>query len=401
VEIPPAVLAKIDACWSAGLGCAWVDTSRAAAFQARYMLLALEAREPARVARGLATEASQLAAIGGRKRTTRAREIIGRALSTEPSAGTSANGHIANTFTLLMAGSIEFYASRWSDALDRCSRAEALLREHQTQSEWELMTAHTLSLASLAYLGRLRALRERQRSLLVEARDRGNVLAAVCLACGPANIGWLASGDPDEAQRQADEAIAPWHESHQLPSYLHLLATTQIALYRDDVDGALAKIANAWPRLVTSMSLYVQNLRVTLRHLRARSALAVLARSDRPLSRLRRGRLLRLAESEARKLADEDVAWAPALARAIEGGLAAVRGQREAAAEHLAHAGASFRGLDMALHAAAADHERGRLLGGGAGRALRLEAESWMRDERVVSPDALAAMLVPGIAADV
>ena len=68
------------------------------------------------------------------------------------------------------------------------------------------MTAHTLGLASMAYLGDLRGLRERQTQLLDEARDRGNRLAAVCLACGPANIGWLAADDPVEAQRRADQA---------------------------------------------------------------------------------------------------------------------------------------------------------------------------------------------------
>ncbi|HVM69048.1 MAG TPA: protein kinase, partial [Gaiellaceae bacterium] len=72
-QVPAEELARVDACWSAGLGHAWVDTTRAAAFQARYMLLALRAGEPSRVSLGLATEASQMAAVGGRRRTERAR----------------------------------------------------------------------------------------------------------------------------------------------------------------------------------------------------------------------------------------------------------------------------------------------------------------------------------------
>ena len=51
----------------------------------------------------------------------------------------------------------------------------------------------------------------------------------------------------------------------------------------------------------------------------------------------------------------------------------------------------------MVLHAAAADHERGRLLGGDAGRALQRDAEAWMIEERVRSPERLAATLMPGV----
>ncbi len=392
-DVPPSELARIDACWSAGLGCAWIDTSRAAAFQARYMLLALEAGEPSRVSLGLSTEASQLAAVGGRRRFDRARETMDRALAASEQGG----DHQAHAFTLLMAGSIEFYASRWRRSLDLCTRAESLLRDNQSRSEWELMTAHTLGLASMAYLGQLRTLRERQSQLLGEARDRGNLLAMVCLTCGPANVGWLADDDPHEAQRRADDALASWrYDDLQLPRYLHLVSSTQVALYEDAPGKALRLLSSAWPRLVTSMTLYVQNFRVTLRHLRARSALALLA-STAGVSRLARGRLLRLARGEARRLASEDVAWAPALARALEGGIAACSADHPAAAAHLESAAMDFRALDMALHAAAADHERGRLVGGDAGRALQRDAEARMLDERVRNPERLSATLVPGV----
>ena len=389
---PGEELARADACWSAGLGHAWVDTTRAAAFQARYMLLALRAREPSRVSLGLSTEASQMAAAGGTRRTERAREMMERALATAKQGG----GHAAHAFTLLMAGSIEFYGSRWRKAHSLCERAEHLLREHQSRSEWELMTAHTLSLASLANLGELRTLRRRQIQLLDEARERGNLLAAVCLACGPANVGWLAADDPDEAERRADDALAPWkHGAFQLAQYLHLVAKMQIGLYRGDAHGALARISAAWPRVISSMTLYIQNFRVMLRHLRARAALAVAAQ-DRSRS-LRRARLVRLARSEARKLSKDDVPFARPLGLTIEAGVSALSGALEESAELLSLAASGFRELDMLLHAAAADHERGRLVGGDAGRVLRTEAEARMIDEDVASPERLAAMFVPGI----
>ena len=391
-------LARVDACWSAGLGHAWIDPIRAAAFQARYMILALDAGEPTRVARGFATEASQLAAAGGARRTERARTVMTRALTMTQEQG----DRDSRAFALLMAGSVEFYASRWRESLSLCANAESILRERQSRSEWELMTSHALSLASLAYLGELRTLRARQAALLAEARSRGNLLAAVCLASGVANIRWLAADDPDEAQRRADDSLAPWRreDEFRFPQYLHLVACVNISLYRGDGAAAWRRIAKEWPRVVSSMTLQVQNFRVTLRHLRARCALAfATVTGESAPSRPKRAALLFVARRDARLIAKEDVAWSSALALSIEGGVAAASADRATAQSRLASAAGAYRKLDMNLHAAATDHERSRMLEGAAGRALLRDAETWMIDEQISRSERLAAMLVPGISA--
>jgi hypothetical protein len=238
------------------------------------------------------------------------------------------------------------------------------------------MTAHTLALASMAYLGDVRGLRERQELLLDEARGRGNLLAAVCLTCGPATIGWLAADDPDEAERRVAQALAPWKHDLQLPAYLQLVSTVQIALYRGDARRALSVLDEAWPRLLTSMTLYVQNFRVTLRHLRGRAALALLVSGE--ASRLERMRLVRLVRAETRRLAAEDVVWAPALAATLEGGLLSVTGKKEQATHRLAEAATVLQDLDMPLFAAAA-----------AGSVAP------MLEQGVKHPERLVAMLVP------
>jgi serine/threonine protein kinase/tetratricopeptide (TPR) repeat protein len=393
----PAQLARVDACWSAGLGHAWVDPIRAAAFQARYMMLALDTGEPTRVARGLATEASQLAAAGGTARTVRARDLLTRAeRMTE-----STDDRDAHAFAQLMAGTVEFYASRYREALSLCAKAETILRERQSRSEWELMTSHVLSLASLAYLGDLRTLRARQTELLAEARQRGNILAAICLASGVANIRWLAADDPDEAQRRADESLAPWKEDDfRFPQYLHLLACVNISLYRGDAAAAWRRIVREWPRVISSMSFQVQNFRVTLRHLRARCALAVVTSGvESAPSWPKREALLFVARRDARHLAEEDVGWASSLAHSLHAGLAAATGDPSTAIAELAKAAQAYRDVGMMLHAAAADHERSRLLGGEDGRALLRSAEASMIAEQVSRSERLAAMLVPGITA--
>jgi hypothetical protein len=384
-SIAPADLARADACWTAGLGLAWVDRTRTAAFQARYMLLALDGGEPSRVARALATEASQLAAFGGKRRVEKGRAILAEALE-------MAEAHDeTRAFGALMAGTIEFYSSRYDRALAKCEEAEAILRAARIRSEWELMTSHTLSLASLAYLGDLRTLRARQADLLADAEARGNLLTRACLASGPANLGWLVADAPGEAARRNDAAIAPWREDDfQLPHYLHLVAAAQIALYRGDPEEAWDRLRQEWPRVRSSMSLVVQNFRVTLLHLRARAAIALAKKTSGALGR---ARLLRRARIDAASVAREDVAWASPLAAALEGELALVRGDRARAAASFARAGDAFRALSLALHAAAADHERGRILGGEAGRRMLHRAEAWMVDQRVADPPRLAATL--------
>jgi eukaryotic-like serine/threonine-protein kinase len=391
----PARLARADACWSAGLGHAWIDPIRAAAFQSRYMMLALDTGEPTRVARGLATEASQLAATGGEARIRRARDIMGRAMDMTDAGG----DRDARAFALLMDGSVEFYASRWREALSLCARAESILSARRSRSEWELMTSHALSLASLAYLGELRTLRARQVALLDDARERGNRLAAICLASGVANIRWLAADDPDEAERRADDSLRPWRgDDFRFPQYLDLLARVNISLYRGDARAAWHLVAGQWPRVKMSMTLQVQNFRVTLRHLRARCALALASATGVGApSRPEREALLFVARRDARLIAREDVVWASPLALSLEGGLAGAASNIGGALGHLEAAADAYRSVDMPLHAAAADHERSRLLGGEAGRALMRRAEAWMIDEQVARTERLAAMLVPGV----
>jgi hypothetical protein len=259
------------------------------------------------------------------------------------------------------------------------------------------MTSHTLSLAALAYAGDLRTLRARQHELVAEACQRGNTLSAQCLSSGPANVGWLVADDAEEAKRRADEAIGPWKRNEfQLAHYFHLVANVQIALYRGDAADAWRTISRSWPKIVASMNLQVQNFRVTLRHLRARCAIARAAQCGAGAAgTIARAGLLRLARREVGRLAREDVAWCAPLAASLDAGVSALDGDDARAIERLDAAARGYRGLDMHLHAAAADFKRGRMLGGEEGRLVLRRAEAWMIGEDVVRPERMAAMIIP------
>jgi eukaryotic-like serine/threonine-protein kinase len=393
--VDPRLLARADACWAAGVGLTWIDRTRVAAFQSRYIRLALSSGDAGRVALALSTEASQLACLGGAARRKRAHGILARAKEMTDRQ----QDPVPRAFIRLMDASIEFYASHWQRVVALCAEAEDILREAKLRSEWEHLTSNTLSLPALAYTGDLVTLRARQTELIAEAHERGNRLAFACLASGPANLGFLVAGDPAVARRRADEALAPWkNESFQLAHYLHLVAHCQIDLYAERPEATLERLEREWRRVQLSMSLQVQNFRVTLRHVRGRAAIASALRQK---SRRKRMRLLDRARVDAKSIAADDVAWAMPLARSLEGGIAAANDDVPLASRHLAAAAAGFRDLDMLLHATSADFQRGRLLGGDAGRALEREAEAWLvgTSQRVASPELISKMLVPGVEA--
>lgn len=395
-QITRRELDRIDACWSAGLGLGWIDRTRTAAFQARGALLALRAGERSRVALTLVAEASQLASFGGAARRRRSEEVLEEAKQLVDKS----DDPMLSAFFVLMEGSMAFYAADWRNALTLCQRALKMLRSRERGVGWEVTTAHLLSLGAMTYLGELGELQRELPRLVEEAEMRGDLISAASLASGLPNVLWLALDQPEEASRRAEGAIQRWHQDDfQFPHYLHLIASTQIDLYRGDGRAAWRRLAKAVRRLGASFLWIVENLRITLVHLYARAAIAaaVELRDARGLGFPgEREALLRVAARCAARLEREEAAWAAPMAFALRAGLAAARGEDAAALAALERAASLFDAREMALYAAAVRFQRGVVSKGSADIAAQREGEAWMRGHAVVKPSRLAAMLVPG-----
>jgi eukaryotic-like serine/threonine-protein kinase len=382
-EIAAEDLTRIDVCWSAGIGLSNVDWIRGADFQARGLLLALRAGEPYRVARALAVEAAQVATGG-----TAARRRTARLLDKAASLARASGQPYAEGMVTLAEGVSSYLEGRWADSLSACDRAEAVFRDSCTGVAWELDTAHAYALWALSHLGRWAELARRFPALITEARERGDLYAAMNLSTYIQSIVRLAADEPELAREETGRMLGRWsRQGYHVQHNDQVWASVQIDLYLGDGAAAWERIIGHWPTLSASLLMRVQFIRVAMLGLRARCALAA-ATGEGPHARA--------AGRDAARLEREGLPWADAQASLVRAGLASLHGRRAEAVAHLEQAAVRFRSCDMELCAAVADRRLGETLGGPDGRPLVERADGWMAAQGVRRPDRLANLFAPG-----
>jgi len=383
--IAPEVRNRINICWTASMGLSLVDTVQGAYFHTRGLLLALGAGEPYHLARFLAMEAAHVSIGGGhsRKRTARlleAAETLAQQVDQPyPLATVSLAKGIAAAFE-----------GNWRSALALCDLAEAIFRGSCTGVVWELDTAHRFALWPLMFLGEVAELSRRLPPLVKEAQERDDLYEVTNVTLGPGTFMRLAADEPEGARHDMEQVMARWsHQGFHVQHMNRLHDEAQIDLYLGQGQAAWDRLNEHWPTLAVLHFFRIQQIRIIMRHLRARSALAAAVRANNP------GPFLRAAEQDARRLLREKVPWAQALSRLIHAGAALTRSAAEGA-NLLREAAFHLTEVDMPLHAATANWLLGRLVGGNEGQTLVDQAESWMRGQRIQNPARLTAMLAPG-----
>jgi serine/threonine protein kinase len=386
-EIDPAVLAKVDACWSVALGLGMVDVIRSSEFQTRNLLLALDAGEPYRIARALAAEALAVATRGSESHAE-TESILDKAAAISAELD---HPHALGMSILArgMAANLEGFYRRGRQFLER---ALVMFEERCTGVAWETSTSAHMALWALAYLGEIGELVERVPLLLHAANARGDLYAATLLTTGLPNLFWLANDDAESAKLILSEGMGRWSQrGFHLQHYNHLLAEVQVDLYLGDGATALRRLELRWPMLSSSLLLRVQQIRIEATHLRARAELACAVHGPSE----DRARHLDRAERDAKAIEKEAVAWATPLATLVRSGIAALRGQTKEAIRLADHASMSFEGADMALYAAIARLRAGELDASETGKTAVEAANRWMYGQRIRRPDRFADMLAP------
>ncbi|HET6891286.1 MAG TPA: protein kinase, partial [Pyrinomonadaceae bacterium] len=167
-EISETDLMRIDICGAVAAGLGAVDLIRGADFQCRYLLLALRAGEPFRVARAMAFEAAQTASRGAPTRK-RAVQIAQRG---EELAQRVGHPH-AIGLSIWASGVAAYLVGHWKNAAMLCERAAEVLRDRCTGVMWELTIAHRFMLSAMLYMGEVGEVSRRVPGLLAAALDQG------------------------------------------------------------------------------------------------------------------------------------------------------------------------------------------------------------------------------------
>ena len=168
------------------------------------------------------------------------------------------------------------------------------------------------------------------------------------------------------------------------------MSESTISAYAGDYEKALELAENVSRRLFRSSFRYFQLLRVTTDYSLAYSALRLAS------TRENRKPLLKIARERAKRLTGEEFPTAAPYISYINGSVAHLQGDDENAVKYLRESVVAFDAIQFKLDAAATNRQLGRLLGGDEGRVLVAQADATMKEEGIVRPDRIAAMLAPG-----
>lgn len=377
-------LLGIDACWSVSAGLAMVDPIRAADFNVKQLLRALEVGDPYRVARALALEAG-FSVVGAGAGADRSAEFSRRASELSAHVG---HQYVA-ALTELWAGIAAFLTGRWVRAAELCGRAATSLRDDCTGVIWELNLAQNFYLGGLLAQGEVRQVAGHLPGLVQAARERGNFYLEFELNTRMI-LASLAVGDVDAAEQRAADSFRRWsHRGFQRQHFNYLLARVQAALYRGKAREAWDLLEAHRTPLSRSLFLRVQHTRIEAANFRARAALAMVQAG------LDVRRMCNMARTEAARIDREDVAWGRPLAALIRARVAAGRREHDQAAEALADAIRGFEAADMHLYAAVGRRRLGEMLGDARGREAMAAGDAWMAAQGIRDPEAMTRLIAP------
>ena len=387
-RVPPELIERVDTCWSVAHGLGMIDVLVSHQFHTRHLLLALQAGEPHRIAYGLSIEPTIASASGD---FARADELSAAAGALAERIG---NVH-ALGITLQQAATVEYMRGEFKKARPLYERSQQLFRERCRGAALELAVSQALHVCTLFYLGDLARLQQLIPEQIREAEDRGDLFSALAGRLSYANLYWVMRDEVDDARREANEAIARWSvEGFHVQHFSALTALVNLELYRGDGAAAWRQTEAKWRALKSSILYRVQSSRLEAHVTRIRAALGAAQASASDASA--REALLGEVEWHARKLEGAKFVYAAGIAAICRAGAARLRGDEARALVRLDEAIALLDRSDLALHAAAARHCRGRLVGGSEGAALVAAAEAFVAAQHVRVPAKMIALVAPG-----
>jgi eukaryotic-like serine/threonine-protein kinase len=386
-SVPRQVLLKVDTCASVAIGLSMVDIARGATLQTTSLLLALQAGEPARIARAMAMEAAYRSTPGVKVKR-------GPLLDLARELGTRTGDRRALGLTAAMAASCAWTSGRWEECYRLAHSAREEIENRPERAIWERDTAVIFEVSALRWLGRWALMKALLPGFLEDARMRGDLYVQAPLTLEGAACSALADDDPDRA-RAVVTFLEHWSkEGFHLEHLIELHNQLEISLYVGNGAEAMARVNKRWAALRRSLLLLVQPLRIQMSCIHARAAICAAGQEK---SESARRELLAMAGRDIRTIRRQDAGWGMGLAELLQGGIDALSGRDEPAIQAYQRAQKLFDEAQMFLHSAAARRNRGLVTGGDAGRALVAEADRDFTSESILNPARLTAGFAPGI----
>jgi hypothetical protein len=386
VEVDKDRLEQIDLCWSLSSGLGLISPIQGAPFQTRSLRWALQAREPMRLARGIAGEAAVRASMGAPRQTSEALLVRARSLAQQ------IRDPQAMGLVVLFEGITAHLRGEFALARERLEWADRWIRDRCMGSVWELDATRVFWLESVYYLGDLRPFRQTVMSGLAEASARRSLYSMTNLRTGLCASAWLMTDEPQRARRDLEEAIAQWSVSaFHVQHWYALLGACHIDLYEGAAVAAAERIEGQWKRLRSSGLLHFHHPRTAALHLRG-SAAAAAAACTRGADR--DGHLKRLGAA-ALRLGRERQPWGRGFAELLYASAHWLRGEVDEAGQCLSKAAVWFDGASLDLYAAAAGCARAAIARDDDARRAALAT---FARAGVVRPEAFLGVMVPAFA---
>ncbi len=386
-EVPSSELAELHACWAATTGLVLADAIQSVAFGSRFFRLALRSGIIEQIVLGLCTAAMARSPQGAQTRFT-----VNKYLNLAQKLSRSVEDHEVLAFMQYATGFVAFMMGEMSTAKEYLKRAEQMFVEECTGFSPFLNMTRSFLGHSYAYLGCWRELIEQWDVWMKDAQERNDVNMLSFQSAGAAGaFRYLAVDRADKAREQIAKGLELWPGQHfDMITVSAESMKSQIEWYDGNCQKAFEIAKDIFERVSKSPFYGFQSVRVVNRQLLARAALSFASVTED------RHPLLKVARQQAKQLSREQLPLAEPYVPCIKGGIAYLQGDRDSAAKWLREAVVASQKCQFKVHVAATNRQLGRLLGGDEGRALIAQADETMKQEGVVRPDRIAALLVPG-----
>ena len=383
-DMPHEMRRRIDIGWACVRGYTMVDQLRGLGYAYRTTLLARRAGDLPSYALASRFVGAYLTNLGqierGRLMVQKARQLALR------------HGDVyVRAFTRTLEGMASYFCGDYPRSLELLHEGQTALREHCTGVHWELAAAEAFVGWALFRTGRFQELSQRVPIAALEGRRAGDLYLEVTLSVGPTGIAWLVQDDTDTVELAHRSARERWPTSRpDLQRCLVHEGETYLELYRGPDLARLSALSEEWLELRDSPGLRSETLRSIMLKQRVGTVL-FLARAQPA----RRHEYLADAARCVRMLQGSKHPVARCNAGLARAAVACFKGDLELAVQSLQHAREGARATHQTMFFAAATRRLGELLGADEGSTLIAQADAAMREQAIVRPDRMAAMLAP------